>query len=96
LVKITPAASRHFTLTTQRTIDSVALPAGSEVTLDDGGRLDSVVLPAGVTLALDGAVWSGFLRFSGDPERAIGAPTHIRMGQPAAEAAFDGVSCRAG
>ena len=46
------AASRHFTLTADRTIDGVDLPAGAEVTLDDYDRLESAALPSGVAVPL--------------------------------------------
>jgi hypothetical protein len=39
------AASRHFTLTADRTIDGVDLPAGAEVTLDGYDRLESAARP---------------------------------------------------
>src|SRR5262245_58531729 len=50
LIKEMRAASRHFTLTRERSISGIPLPTGSEVKLDDYDRLVSVRLPAGATV----------------------------------------------
>src|SRR5713101_8327859 len=55
------AASRYFTLAAERTIDGIALPAGSEVRLNGYDRLESVTLPAGAVVTLDGADWRATL-----------------------------------
>lgn len=90
------AASRHFTLTTDRTIDGIALPAGSEVALDGYDRLESVTLPAGATVALDGAAWRGFIKFVARLDKDAAASARIAMGEPATDATLGGVSCQAG
>src|SRR5437764_10614489 len=46
MIEESRAAGRHFVLKAERTIDGVALPAGSEVTLNGYGRLKTVNLPA--------------------------------------------------
>ena len=90
------AASRHFTLTADRMIDGVNLPAGAEVTLDDYERLESAALPSGVTAALAGSAWRGFVKFGHGQQSDAPAPTRISVGEPVTDAAFDGVPCRAG
>ena len=90
------AASRHFTLTADRTIDGVDLPAGAEVTLDDYDRLESAALPSGIAVALDGSTWRGFIKFGHGQETDLSAPTRISVGDPVTDTAFDGVLCRAG
>src|ERR1700730_6989895 len=90
------AASRHFTLTADRTIDGVDLPAGAEVTLDDYDRLESAALPSGIAVALDGSTWRGFIKFGYRQETDLSAPTRISVGVPGTDTAFDGVLCRAG
>jgi len=90
------AASRHFTLTADRTIDGVDLPAGAEVTLDDYDRLESAALPSGIAVALDGSTWRGFIKFGHGQETGLSAPTRISVGDPVTDTAFDGVLCRAG
>ena len=90
------AASRHFTLTADRTIDGVDLPAGAEVTLDGYDRLESAALPSGIAVALDGSTWRGFIKFGHGQETDLSAPTRISVGDPVTDTAFDGVLCRAG
>jgi len=90
------AGSRHFTLTADRTIDGVDLPAGAEVTLDDYDRLESAALPSGIAVALDGSTWRGFIKFGHGQETDLSAPTRISVGDPVTDTAFDGVLCRAG
>jgi hypothetical protein len=90
------AASRHSTLTADRTIDGVDLPAGAEVTLDDYDRLESATLPSGIAVALDGSTWRGFIKFGHGQETDLSAPTRISVGDPVTDTAFDGVLCRAG
>ena len=90
------AARRHFTLTAERRIDGVVLPAGSEVMLDGYDRLESATLPAGAELTLDGVAWRGFIKFASSLDKDGAEPARISFGQPAADAAFDRISCRAG
>src|SRR6266436_2593455 len=87
------AARRHFVLAGERSISGVSLPAGAEVDRDDYDRLVSVRLPAGTTVTLEGAVWRNNLEFF--PTDAA-LPPRIRSAVPAADATFDGVSCRVG
>jgi hypothetical protein len=96
LIEEMRTARRHFTLTVERQIDGVVLPAGSEVALDGYDRLESVTLPAGATLALDGAAWRGFIKFVPSLDKDAAEPARISVGQPAKDAAFDGIPCRAG
>jgi hypothetical protein len=90
------SASRHFTLTADRRIDGVDLPAGAEVTLDDYDRLESAALPSGIAGALDGSTWRGFIKFGHGQVTDLSAPTRISVGDRVTDTAFDGVLCRAG
>jgi hypothetical protein len=93
LIEEMHAASRHFTLTGERSISGIPLPTGSEVNLDDYNRLVSVRLPAAATVTIEGTAWGGNIEFfPADPP----LPAGIRSGVPATETAFDGVPCRAG
>jgi hypothetical protein len=90
------AASRHFTLTAERTIEGIALPAGAEVRLNGYDRLESVALPAGVVVALDGASWRATLEFVPLYDANALAPARIRAGELVSDAAFGGILCRGG
>src|ERR1700757_2413026 len=59
LIEEMHAASRHFTLTGERSISGIPLPTGSEVNLDDYNRLVSVRLPAAATVTIEGTAWGG-------------------------------------
>jgi hypothetical protein len=96
LIEETRAAQRHFTLTAERRIDGVVLPAGSEVMLDGYDRLDSATLPAGAELTLDGAAWRGYIKFVSSWDKDVAAPARIGVGQLARDETFARVACRAG
>jgi hypothetical protein len=96
LVEEMRAAQRHFTLTAERRIDGVVLPAESEVILDGYDRLESVTLPDGAEITLDGTAWRGFIKFASSQDKDAAATARVGVGQPATDASFDGVSCRAG
>jgi hypothetical protein len=96
LIEEMRAAQRHFTLTAERRIDGIVLPAGSEVMLDGYDRLESATLPAGAELTLDGVAWRGFVKFVSSIDKDAAEPARISFGQPASDANFDRVPCRGG
>jgi hypothetical protein len=89
-------AQHYFRLATAAEIDSVALPAGTQVELGENGALQVAELPDGATLNLRGAVWQGRVEFAMPAHAPDGKHGQITAGTLAAPATIQNVPCRQG
>jgi hypothetical protein len=85
-------ARTHYRVHEATVIDGVDIPAGAEVSRDEGGGpLRAVYLPEGKTLALNGVTWRGELSFASPVDGPRG---QISAGTPASDTVIGGIPCR--
>jgi hypothetical protein len=89
-------ARHHYRLETATVVAGIALPQGSWVSVDEGGRLYEIEAGPGAAVSIEGARWQGDIRLilSADPsasDRGL-----VKSATRAADATLQGTPCRAG
>ena len=95
-------ARHHYRLETATVMAGIALPQGSWVSVDEGGRLYEIEAGPGAAVSIDGARWQGDIRLilPADPTASANpTPSHrgiVKSATLAADATLQGTPCRAG